>query len=778
MTRPRLGIGSELLPLCLILACLGGTTLLIISLHEHSGSSRQKKASPSTSSLASVTKTPPKVPSPVVTLPPRGSDEEEEPEAAPEPSPPPPRPAEDPTRTAVAKLGGLEAEELLEARAADRRTTALEKSTAKALAEVERWKRREQTVKNQADALDQKTRAVEQEVDALELERDVLAKELEASKAALTRARTRSSYAVLPNRAPNGTWRRPIVIECHNGMATLQPQGLSFNLLELSGLMGERSSPITMAVVREMARIQGTTAPDGALTVPYVFFVVRPDGIRPFYDARSRLESLGIAFGYELVDQDMEIDFPDLDHPDEWDGSPSLRPFRGLADGALGGGGTRSATGSGSGRGHSSSRPGQAPEDFVWGSGRSQSQGNAGGSGPGFDRGGRGGSPGMDGLGEDLGRAFGAGGIASAPSSGTGASAHSLDMDRENEANQPGPGASRGGLAGTPGLPPPIAPRGNVSGNPPSASSGRPLQGDGSLPLAANGSPGAPSSGGRAQIPGRNQSSREEGRGQQPIASLPGQGNGMGDRPIVNPSSVAGASLMGRDPNEAVPFQPGGLLPGEPGAPSEEMLAQARQTKRQGQGQGRNLSGGGFAPSSPGTSMGSTNPGTTGVPNGSPGSLGMSDGGTSGGVSGGGGMAGAGSGGSGSPGGSGTPGGSARSGTGEPNELLEIEVPMEIVVACGPNGVVIHPGGYSLSRQALKRKDAPLAENLRRVVRLRQQVDPLIHPRPSIRFLIEPGGHETYVEARKQTVLSGLDWPTTLQVADSRILDFLPRERF
>ncbi len=31
---------------------------------------------------------------------------------------------------------------------------------------------------------------------------------------------------------------------------------------------------------------------------------------------------LGIAFGYELVDQDMEIDYPDLDHPDEWDGVP------------------------------------------------------------------------------------------------------------------------------------------------------------------------------------------------------------------------------------------------------------------------------------------------------------------------------------------------------------------------------------------------------------------------------------------------------------------------
>lgn len=103
---------------------------------------------------------------------------------------------------------------------------------------------------------------------------------------------------------------------------------------------------------------------------------------------------------------------------------------------------------------------------------------------------------------------------------------------------------------------------------------------------------------------------------------------------------------------------------------------------------------------------------------------------------------------------------------------------MEIVVACRPNGVVIHPGGYSLSKKVLQGKDPVFVNSLKTIVRLRQQVDPMIRPIPSVKFLVESGGGETYREVRRQTVLSDLDWPTALQVADTQVLDFLPRGRF
>jgi hypothetical protein len=105
---------------------------------------------------------------------------------------------------------------------------------------------------------------------------------------------------------------------------------------------------------------------------------------------------------------------------------------------------------------------------------------------------------------------------------------------------------------------------------------------------------------------------------------------------------------------------------------------------------------------------------------------------------------------------------------------MTIDVPFELVVACAPDGVVIHPGGYRISTRALKAGDGLLLKNLRTIVQTRRQVDPTIRPHPSIRFLVEPGGGESYQEARRQTMLSGLDWPVALQVSDSDILDIVP----
>ena len=51
------------------------------------------------------------------------------------------------------------------------------------------------------------------------------------------------------------------------------------------------------------------------------------------------------------------------------------------------------------------------------------------------------------------------------------------------------------------------------------------------------------------------------------------------------------------------------------------------------------------------------------------------------------------------------------------------------------------------------------------MVRKRAIVDPLIRPKPKIRFLVETDGAETFWEARRQLLFSLPDWPTTLQVA-------------
>ncbi|MEJ7637118.1 MAG: hypothetical protein WKF75_03785 [Singulisphaera sp.] len=227
-----------------------------------------------------------------------------------------------PTKEILARLALAEFEQKTEARREDRRAEALEVARREAAARSQSWKRRVMAVRAQVDALSDRAEALEKAADVLAVQRDALARERDASQAALAKARTRSSYAILPHKGPNGTWRRPIVIECRDGTATLQPRGPSVSLLELSPLFGSRSNPLISAVARELVRSQAKLSPDGTSAVPYIYFVVRPDGIRPYYEARSRLEPLGIAFGYELVEQDWKIEYPASDDPGEPNGGP------------------------------------------------------------------------------------------------------------------------------------------------------------------------------------------------------------------------------------------------------------------------------------------------------------------------------------------------------------------------------------------------------------------------------------------------------------------------
>jgi hypothetical protein len=101
-----------------------------------------------------------------------------------------------------------------------------------------------------------------------------------------------------------------------------------------------------------------------------------------------------------------------------------------------------------------------------------------------------------------------------------------------------------------------------------------------------------------------------------------------------------------------------------------------------------------------------------------------------------------------------------------------IEVPFQIVVVCRRYDVLLHPGGYRLTVQAMKEQgggsDGLLAREIRAMVRRRAIVDPLIRPRPSIRFLVETYGSDAFWTARRQLLFSLPDWPMTLQVSSSQ----------
>ena len=231
---------------------------------------------------------------------------------------------EDPTKKALAGLTKATGLELEAAHQADRRALALETASEASEAESRRWKRREMLVRQQISGLTARADQLESAASLLDAERDVLAKERDALKAALAKAGRRSGFAVLPYKGPTGTWRRPIVLECTSGGVKLQPKGLTFTAMDLSPLINLRSSPLVRAIAHEMLQIRAAGTPDGAAAVPYLVFLVRPGGIRHYYEARTCLEPLGIAFGYELIEQDLVVDIPDFNNLATWDGSVPL----------------------------------------------------------------------------------------------------------------------------------------------------------------------------------------------------------------------------------------------------------------------------------------------------------------------------------------------------------------------------------------------------------------------------------------------------------------------
>jgi hypothetical protein len=305
MPRGALRIGAEFVIVLAVLASVAGALGLVVAMH------RRQVAELRAAAAAAV-----------VVIPPA-------PKAAPEPPRPAPAPApvpvEDPTPRELARLAAIEQDERREAAEATRRAAESEQALREARARIDDERDRRRRIDAQVAGLEDQARVIAGHLDTLARQRDVLARMRDDARQELAQARSKDGLAVLPYKGPNGTWRRPIPIECRDGTATIQPGGPTFRLLELSALGMFRSHPLVAAVSRYLAHAEMGRSPDGAPVVPYILFIVRPDGIRPYYEARGILEPLGIAFGYELVEQDVELEYPDLDDPVEWSEAPPLR---------------------------------------------------------------------------------------------------------------------------------------------------------------------------------------------------------------------------------------------------------------------------------------------------------------------------------------------------------------------------------------------------------------------------------------------------------------------
>jgi hypothetical protein len=802
MSPPKGTLWIERCLVLLILASLAGTLHLIVTIHRQALRARPvEKPAPRTASIPVVPPAPPSPPK-IATKP--------------KPARPPDRApvAEDPTKKALAELSAAAAGEIQAAREADSRTQALEKARLTAVAESQRWRRRELLVEQQVAALADQARTIDRQIDTLADQRDVLARERDALKTTVAKSRQgEGSYAVLPYKGPNGTWRRPIVLECSNGSVTLRPSGPTFSMLDLSAMINPRSSPVIVAIARELLRIQNSESPDGSPVAPYFVFLVRPDGIRPYYELRARLEPLRIAFGYELIEQDLKVDVPDFDNLATWDGTIPLEEPLLSAPGRQGGagaGGDESgglswpgaapgpehtgreglAGGGPGGRpdrhpaGTAAGDDADSPDAFIWPSGRG-TRGSSGGiasvrrpaGGPsaragagqgqgdrislplgsprGSDRGrGAGGlnfalepaGPGQGGAGQG----GGAGGLPELePAGGSGGGAGGIAAS----AAEPSPAGDRGGGAGTPDpreadLPSNLLPLGEGAAqrrmratSPPATASLEPSSG--LRPDPASQVPPAPS--------GR--------RDQQTPRRLLADSSLRGNQDVQTPR-LSGSNESPRAVDAEKEPAVGGGSGSEAGLDLDTALQAG--TARSAPDSASSGSTSGRPAGAVGLSLGSLSNPSRGITSGGSGLVLGSDA---------------------------IPGAKPDSSNGAPagprfgsripdGPTRTIDVPFEIVVVCQPEGLVIHPGGYLITKTSLdrNRKDGVLVKELLAVARQRAAADPTIRPQPRVKFLIEGGGSTTFWMARKQILFSNLGWPMSLQVTGEQVRRPLDQE--
>lgn len=119
------------------------------------------------------------------------------------------------------------------------------------------------------------------------------------------------AFAIVPYDGPNGTSRRPIYIECTDAGVILQPEGIVLSPSDFQGALGA-GNPLdaSLRTIREyLAKYADSTT--GA--EPYPLLIVRPSGTIAYAVARAALKSWDDEFGYELIDEEMTLAYPQPD---------------------------------------------------------------------------------------------------------------------------------------------------------------------------------------------------------------------------------------------------------------------------------------------------------------------------------------------------------------------------------------------------------------------------------------------------------------------------------
>ena len=118
------------------------------------------------------------------------------------------------------------------------------------------------------------------------------------------------SYALVAYDGSSGTRRRPIYIECRGDRILLQPEEI---LLTGEDFREPLTDDNALASALRAQREYLNDAAGSQQEPPYPLIVVRPDGAQAYAAARAAMKSWDSEFGYELVDESLDLTYPKRD---------------------------------------------------------------------------------------------------------------------------------------------------------------------------------------------------------------------------------------------------------------------------------------------------------------------------------------------------------------------------------------------------------------------------------------------------------------------------------
>ncbi|MGI9428625.1 MAG: hypothetical protein ACR2NM_08205 [Bythopirellula sp.] len=126
----------------------------------------------------------------------------------------------------------------------------------------------------------------------------------------------KKSYAIVPYRGPNGTYRKPIYIECCKDGIIIHPEGIRLRASDFR-VPTWAGNPLAAALRATREHVNAAAARAGAPQPPdpYPVILVRPDGIPQYSVARAAITSWDASFGYEFIDADWNLEFPEGPDP-------------------------------------------------------------------------------------------------------------------------------------------------------------------------------------------------------------------------------------------------------------------------------------------------------------------------------------------------------------------------------------------------------------------------------------------------------------------------------